>query len=159
LQRPTVPHLIKRFFGAVTARRLKPAEQAWVNQVLPQDLAPLFWQQAAIDQRHAYDVARRTEAVLGSNQEALTAALLHDVGKRHSDAGVIGRSLATLLDGLGLPLPEDWRRYRSHEQLGSNELAEHGADPLTVAFAAGSSPDAGTVDVTVWEALVAADDA
>lgn len=127
--------------------------------MLPQGLAPLFWQQAAIDQRHAYDVARRTEAALGPNQEALTAALLHDVGKRHSDAGVIGRSLATLLDALGLPLPEDWSRYRSHEQLGSTELAEHGAAPLTVAFAAGARPDPGQVDPVVWEALVAADDA
>jgi hypothetical protein len=127
--------------------------------VLPSGLAPLFWQQAAIDQRHAYDVARRVEVALGSNQEALTAALLHDIGKRHSDVGVIGRSLATLLDVLGLPLSEDWRRYRSHEQLGSTELAEGGADPLTVAFAAGFRPDPGLVDAAVWEALVAADDA
>ena len=112
-----------------------------------------------MDQRHSYEVARRTEAVLGTDSAALTAALLHDVGKRHSRAGAIGRSLATLLDALRLPLPEDWRRYRDHERIGATELAEHGADPLTVAFAAGRRPQPAEVEGHVWEALVAADNA
>jgi hypothetical protein len=159
LRRPSFRHLIKRFFGVLTTRRLSPAEQAWVNQVLRKDLAGLFWEQPAIDQRHSYQVARRTEAVLGDHPAALTAALLHDVGKRHSRAGVVGRSLATVLDVLRLPMPPDWRDYRDHERIGSAELAELGADPLTVAFAAGQRPDPDTVKTRVWDALVAADDA
>ena len=148
-----------RFFGTVASRRLSPAEQAWVNRMLPPGLAPLFWQQAAIDQRHAYEVARRTEGSLGANKAALTAALLHDVGKRHSRAGAVGRSLATIMDALRLPLPSDWRRYRDHEQLGAEELAARGADPLTVAFAGGHRPADDQVETGVWNALIAADDA
>lgn len=152
-------HLIKRFFGVVASRSLSPEEQAWVNRMLRPDLAQLYWQQAAIDQRHAYDVARRTEGALGKDDAALTAALLHDVGKRHSRAGVIGRSLATILDGLRLPLPADWRKYRDHEQLGAADLARQGADLLTVAFAAGRRPATDEVESRVWDALIAADDA
>jgi putative nucleotidyltransferase with HDIG domain len=152
-------HLIRRFFGALLSRRLGPEEQAWVNRILRADLARLFWQQAAIDQRHAYEVARRTEQALGPDISALTAALLHDVGKRHSRAGVIGRSLATITDTLRLPLTADWRRYRDHEQLGAKELAERGADPLAVAFAAGLRPPADEVETEVWEALISADNA
>ena len=111
-----------------------------------------------MDQRHAYEVARRTAGMLGEDKPALTAALLHDVGKRHSRAGAIGRSLATILDGLRLPLPADWRRYRDHEQLGAADLAEQGADPLAVAFASGHRPAGDEVDAHVWDALVAADD-
>lgn len=152
-------HLTKRFFEVVTSRRLGPAEQAWVSRVLPPDLAELYWLQAPADQRHAYQVARRTEGTLGDDNAALTAALLHDVGKRHSRAGAIGRSLATILDFLRLPLPADWRRYRDHERLGAADLAAHGADPLTVAFAAGRRPGADEVEARVWNALIAADNA
>ena len=150
-------HLVKRFFEVVTSRALSPSEQAWVNRALRVDLAVLFWQQAPIDQRHAYEVAQRTEAMLGEDNAALTAALLHDVGKRHSRAGATGRSLATVLDFLRLPLPADWRRYRDHEQLGAADLAECGADPLAVAFAAGRRPGADEVEARVWDALIAAD--
>ena len=152
-------HLIKRFFGVVASRRLSPNEQAWVSRVLRPDLAKLFWQQAPMDQRHAYEVARRAAGVLGEDRAALTAALLHDVGKRHSRAGAIGRSLATILDSLQLPLPADWQRYRDHEQLGAADLAEQGADVLAVAFASGRRPAAGEFEAHVWDALIAADDA
>ena len=152
-------HLVKRFFEVVTSCGLGPAEQAWVNRVLRPDLAELFWLQAPIDQRHAFEVAQRTAGTLGEDNSALTAALLHDVGKRHSRAGAIGRSLATMLDGLRVPLPQDWRRYREHERLGADDLAEYGADPLTIAFAAGRRPAADEVDADVWNALIAADNA
>ncbi len=152
-------HLVKRFLEVVTSRGLGPAEQSWVNRVLRPDLAELFWLQAPTDQRHAFEVARRTAGTLGEDNTALTAALLHDVGKRHSRAGAIGRSLATILDGLRLPLPADWRRYREHERLGADDLAERGADALTIAFAAGRRPAGDEVDAHVWNALIAADNA
>ena len=159
MRQPSIQHLIKRFFGALTSRRLTPIEQDWVNGVLRADLAVVFWQQPAIDQRHSYEVARRTEAVLGDDSSALTAALVHDIGKRHSRAGVVGRALATAMDMLRLQLPADWQRYRDHERIGSTELADLGADKLAVAFASGRRPNLDEIDEYVWETLVAADDA
>jgi hypothetical protein len=120
--------------------------------------ASLFWEQDAVDQRHAFDVARRVQRRLGDDRSALTAALLHDVGKRHSDTGPIGRSLATILDGLHLPLPADWRRYRDHGVLGAADLEELAADPLSVEFARGEIDKVAAVDRAKWDVLRAADD-
>ena len=112
-----------------------------------------------MDQRHAYDVAQRVHSELGENGPAIKAALLHDVGKRHSDVGPIGRSLATVFDALRLPLPADWRRYRDHGELGAADLELIGADDLCVAFARGRFDPATAADQSTWDALVAADNA
>ena len=150
-------HLITRFFGVLVSRPLTPQQQDWVNEHLGPAEAELFWQQSVADQAHAHAVARRTEAVLGENRKALAAALLHDVGKRHSAAGPIGRSLATVLDFVHVPMPEDWRRYREHGKLGAQDLSDIGADVTSIAFARGQRDEA--VDQQVWDALVSADNA
>lgn len=150
---------MSRFFHALVTSPLTPHEQDLVDRVLTGEQAGLFWEQDPIDQRHAYEVADRVEERLGHDVAAITAALLHDVGKRHSDAGAVGRSLATVFDTLHLPIPGGWRRYRDHEALGARDLELIGADPLTVAFARGRSYRPESIDPAVWEALVAADDA
>ncbi len=143
----------------LASRPLSPIEQMSVAASLSAAEAGLFWEQKPIDQRHAYTVAVRVEGSVGEDPEAVAAALLHDIGKRHTSAGLIGRSLATVADMAGMPLPTDWRRYRNHGSLGSADLEGIGATGLSVAFAAGDNrPPAGT-DPTVWEALHAADDA
>lgn len=154
-----VMHLATRFLGAVTSSPLGPAAQAEVNAVLTEEQAALFWEQDPIDQRHAYEVAQRVRQRLGEDPSATKAALLHDVGKRHSSAGPIARSLATVLDTANLPLPADWRSYRNHEILGAMDLQEIGADLLAVAFARGRSDDDQSIDPNVWAALVEADNA
>jgi hypothetical protein len=126
---------------------------------LTADEAKLFWEQHPIDQRHAYSVAGRVAGMLGDHQDAFAAALLHDVGKRHSSAGPIGRSLATVADLAGVPLPPDWSRYRKHDELGAADLENIGAGPLSIAFAAGRKLPGDEIDAVVWDALRAADDA
>ncbi len=138
---------------------LGPTEQDLVNNSLTAEQSRLFWEQDPIDQRHAFDVFHRVGESLGDDARAAAAALLHDIGKRHSDVGAIGRSLATVLDTIRLPLPEDWRRYRDHEALGAADLEKVGADELTVAFARSRAGRPQSVDPVVWDALVAADDA
>jgi hypothetical protein len=146
-------HLATRFFGVVFAPPLKPGEQAWVSRILNGDEARLFWDQQAIDQRHAHTVAMRVAAAEVPTN-ATHAALLHDVGKRHSRLGPVGRSLATVADGLRLPMPMRWRSYLDHGALGARDLRAIGADPLAIAFAEGSSG----VDPETLALLRAADD-
>lgn len=122
---------------------------------LPSAEARLFFDQDPADQRHAYEVARRVER---RGDVAVRAALLHDVGKRHAGIGAVRRSLATLMDLAGLPLPARWRAYRDHGRRGAEELERAGADALSVAFARHhpSGPPPG-VDTTTWRALLEAD--
>ncbi len=146
-------HLVSRFFGVVTSRRLSPAEQDSVNAWLSADEAALFWDQQAIDQRHAYEVAVAVRKKVPDRSDITTAALLHDVGKRHSRLGAVSRSLATVSSFLRLPMPDTWRRYRDHGELGARDLEAVGVDEIAVSFARG----AGHADTAAWEALVDAD--
>ncbi len=151
-------HLTRRFFEVLRARPLTPRQQSEVAAWLSPPERALFWDQAAADQRHAYEVALRARARLGSDGVATRAALLHDVGKRHVDMGAVSRTLATVGAAAHLPLPASWRRYRDHESLGAADLEAIGADPLVVAFARRVRPE-GEADGARWDALVAADDA
>jgi hypothetical protein len=154
----SLSHLSRRFFEVVRARPLTPRQQAEVTAWLAPPERALFWDQAAADQRHAYEVARRVRARLGEDEVATRAALLHDVGKRHVRMGAVSRTLATVGAVARLPLPASWRRYRDHEALGAADLEAIGADPLVVAFAARVRPD-DEAAAARWDALVAADDA
>ena len=146
-------HLVTRFFGVLASRRLSPGEQDEISTVLTANEAQLFWRQQAIDQRHAWQVADRVRTIVGDDEDAIAAALLHDVGKLHSGLGPISRSVATVLDHLGLPMPQRWLRYRQHEELGAADLRAVGARSLAIAFAAGEQSG----DPAVWNALIAAD--
>ncbi len=110
------------------------------------------------DQRHALDTAYAVARRLEGDEAAIRAGLLHDVGKRHSRAGSLARSAATILDALGLPLPAPWRTYRDHGPRGADELEAAGAELLVVAFARhhhGQPPPG--IDPGIWRALTDAD--
>ncbi len=147
-------HLVVRFFSVLRTKPLSPQEQADVNRVLSPAEAKLFFGQQVMDQRHSIDVAAGVHMHLPGDDDAIAAALLHDVGKRHSRLGAIGRSLATVADTARLPLPRAWRLYRDHGDLGAHDLSAVGARPLAVAFASGMPYG----DAAVWRVLVAADD-
>jgi hypothetical protein len=160
--RPSLPrrwlHLVRRFFGFLTARSLSPREQSEARALLTPPEALLFFRQRPQDQRHALDVARRVLEARPGDRTAANAALLHDVGKIDGSPGAVGRSLATVLAGLGVPLRGSYLRYREHAGRGAALLETAGAGPLAVAFARhhpGGPPDG--VDASQWRALLGAD--
>ncbi len=150
-------HLITRFFGVVTSRPLGPKAQESVSRALGAQESVVFWDQQAIDQRHAYEVARRVAARIGWAHAGVAAALLHDIGKRHSRLGAIERSMATVAGVVHLPMPQRWETYRDHGEIGASDLEAIAAHPLAVAFARGE-PTRG-VDTEIWGVLQAADNA
>ncbi len=103
----------------------------WVGE----DLARLFFQQNDADQRHGYEAAAFVHDTEPERMDLVAAAALHDVGKRHANLGIIGRSVASLLILARLPLTERMRSYRDHGILGADELEQEGAPRLVVEFA------------------------
>jgi HD-like signal output (HDOD) protein len=153
-----VGHLVSRFFGHVRATGLTPQEQQQVHDRLDAVGAELFWAQSAADQRHAFDVAVGVDTALPGDDEAFVAALLHDVGKRHTALGALRRSIATVLDGTGLPMTTSMRRYRRHGLIGAADLSAAGFDGIIVAFAAHHpDPAPAGIDEERWNALLEAD--
>jgi hypothetical protein len=151
-------HLVRRFFGSLRARRPGPADQAWIAGLLAGPEASLFWAQPPVDQRHGLEVARRA-AGADAPRVVVAAALLHDVGKRHSATGTPARSLASVAALLHLPVRGRWQAYLDHGRLGALDLDAAGADPLIVAFARHhhlERPPA--VPQEAWDTLSLADD-
>lgn len=150
-------HLIRRFFGHISARSLSPLEQDLIGRSLKPDLAKLFFMQPSEDQRHALTVLERSGS---SEPDLVEAALLHDVGKTASRLGPVGRSLATIAGLLGLPVPTRWKLYLDHGRIGAKILSDAGASPLAIAFSLhhpGAPPPG--IDRTAWSVLEAADNA
>lgn len=125
---------------------------------LTPEVAAVFFAQHHVDQRHGYDSARSVVASGVEDDEVVVAALLHDIGKRHSRLGLIGRSVASIMILLGLPLTERMRLYRDHGLVAARELATLGLPSLVIDFSLhhhGERP--ATIDPAAWETLVTAD--
>lgn len=153
-------HLIRRFIGFLLARAPSPREQTEVSALLSDAAGELFWSQRLEDQRHAIDVMHTALRIRPGDRVAARAALLHDVGKRHARLGAISRSLATLADGLHLPLAARWATYRQHGALGARDLEAIGEDQFVVAFTRNHpGPPPRGVDPARWAAVAAADHA
>ena len=151
-------HLVRRFFAALRARRLGPAEQAEVARLLRPAETRLFWRQAPTDQRHGLQCARLIADRAPTRPDLARAALLHDVGKATVRLGAAARVLASGLSLLHLPAPGRLGDYLAHGPRGADELAAAGAEPLVVAYARhhhAARPSAVTTDD--WGLLAAAD--
>lgn len=154
-----LPHLVRRFVASMRPAPVTPQEQLEVAALLEGRVAEVFWAQPRADIRHALGSLRRLRDAGRGRPELERAVLLHDIGKRHSRLGLIGRSIASGLAVTRLPRPARLQRYLDHGSLGAEELRSLGVEPLVVAFAAhhhGSRPD--KIERLDWEALVAADD-
>jgi hypothetical protein len=140
-------HLVRRFFGSLWPGRPSPEGEAWATQSLLPAEQELWSLMSNSDRRHAISVARQVAAALGSraDRRVLAAALLRDVGKTVSGLGTFGRTVATLAGLIDRGRAQAWtsrtgvkRRialYLSHPDLGADQLARAGGDPLTVAWA------------------------
>jgi hypothetical protein len=149
-------HLTHRFFEVLRARPLDDAETTHARTILGPDLWPLFVAQQVPDQRHGFNAGKK---LTGKPHDLVAAAMLHDVGKADSSLGVIGRSVATVLITLRLPMTARMRRYRDHGELGAVSLESAGAPPVAVLFARhhqGKRPE--TITLDDWETLIWADE-
>lgn len=137
-------HLVRRFLGSLSPRRLARADAAWVSTLLLDGERALWERLPRADQKHAAGVARLVAERLGDDatRPVLAAALLHDVGKVDAGLGTVGRVAATLIGrrrGLRWAGAQGWRgrigRYLDHDAIGADLLAAAGSDPLTVTWA------------------------
>lgn len=152
-------HLFRRFFDVLFARPLTRSERAEVEGWLPADLAEPFFDQPDADQRHGYQAASIVLASGWDDGDVVAAALLHDVGKRHSRLGVVGRSLTSVFVLAKLPLNERMAAYRDHGLLGAQELGGLGAPALAIDFAIHHhGPRPPSIDPGTWRVLVEADE-
>lgn len=152
------PHLASRFLGVAGARPLKAEERLQASTWLRPEEEESFFAQSTADQRHALESALSVESSLPGRVDLTRAALLHDIGKRHSRLGLIGRSLASLWSKLGGQGRGRWALYLDHGRLGAEELAGSGAEQVVVDFARshhGSRP--ASISQADWEVLVGAD--
>jgi hypothetical protein len=151
-------HLIRRFFAVAAARDLDDDELAQVESWLSPAELSLFLAQPAADQRHGYEAGLHAQEHR-ADRPVVAAAALHDIGKRHSALGPIGRSLATVMIIIGGA--SRWERaaaYRDHGPIGAEELERAGADSLVVEFARyHHEARPARIDSQTWDLLEAAD--
>lgn len=152
-------HLTRRFFDVLSSKPLDAAEVAAVESWLSPGPAFLFFSQPDADQRHGYEAALVVLASGEAHPSLVRAALLHDIGKRHTGLGVVGRSLTTMSIRLRLPLTRRGRLYRDHGETAARELAALGCEPPVVEFARhhhGHRPPG--IAPSVWDLLQRADE-
>jgi putative nucleotidyltransferase with HDIG domain len=151
-------HLAARFFSVLGAPPLTDDERRRVEVLLrPAEVAP-FFAQHDMDQRHALEAATRVAELLPGRTDLQRAALLHDIGKRHSGLGVLGRVLASVAAKVGVKVGGRFRAYLDHGPAAAEELAGLGAEPVVVTFARhhhGARP-AG-IAASDWHVLMEAD--
>lgn len=125
--------------------RLSPQQIVEVREHLsPREFA-LFLGADARDRRHSWELFAALRGA-GASDAALTAALLHDVGKGrlatwHRVAFVLLDAAApTLARRIEAPLGAGWRRalwrLRYHARLGAEALAAAGSDARVIALVA-----------------------
>ena len=152
-------HLVSRFVDYLTATRLRQSECDAVRNWLTPELADLFFEQNVADQRHAYHAALTVVAAGVIDRDVLAAALLHDVGKRHARLGPVGRSVATILIVLALPISDRMATYRDHGFIGAQELAAAGAPALAIEYTLNHQRRRPVdFDPATWDLLMAADE-
>jgi response regulator RpfG family c-di-GMP phosphodiesterase len=122
-------HLARRFFTSLSKRPPVGKDIAWVNEKLLENEFELWCRMKPHDQRHSVEVARRfSELHPTFSRDEVAAALLHDIGKVHSELGVMGRVIATIVG----PKGEKFRRYHEHELIGLNLCRNAGSSAETL---------------------------
>ena len=128
----TAPH-------AISERRIDRA-----SEILSPQAQALFMEQAFQDQRHALDVYDALLEEGHTNEDLLTAALLHDVGKAGVHASPWQRGVFVLAKrfapwALGALLPKGagaqespFATYANHAEIGARRAERAGCSALTV---------------------------
>jgi hypothetical protein len=146
----SVRHLVARFFRSLRSSVPTPADESWAAGFLTPAEWELFAAMPPVDRQHALHGARMVERSVPEpfRHDVIEAALVHDVGKRHAQLGVIGRSVATTI---GWVVRSDTRRawladargwpgrvgrYLRHDVVGAAEVAAAGGTRLAVGWTA-----------------------
>ena len=151
-------HLAGRFLSVLLAKALQPPEVDEIRIWLSPGERAAFFAQPPYDQRHGLDSARFIAELGPQRRDLVRAALLHDIGKRHSQLGPIGRSLASAYAKFGGKASGRWVSYLQHGRAGGAELKALGSEPMVVEFAEhhhGLRP--GSITQADWDLLQAAD--
>lgn len=152
------PHLFRRFFDFVSSRPLTDVEIETVTAWLTPAEGELFFAQDSRDQRHGFNAGASVAAIYPGDRSAISAGALHDVGKRHAGLGAVGRSVASILIKLRLPLSRRMLMYRDHGEIGAADLISIGSAGVVVSFARshhGQCP--ADIDPGLWEVLQESD--
>lgn len=137
-----VTHLVRRFFGSLTPRKLDEGDEAWVRLSLtPEEL--VVWERLGpADRAESVAVGYATVRELGPDADPrwVAAALLHDVGKPDARLGPLGRAGATVVAAVvSHGRARSWSSavgvYVNHDERGAKRLAAAGARPEAVAWA------------------------
>lgn len=118
----------------------------------------IFLAQDSRDQRHGFNAGSFVASLLPADPAAIKAAALHDIGKRHANLGALGRSVASILIKLGLPLTRRMSMYRDHGDIGAADLAAIGSDDIVVSFTRSHHHECpAEFDPSLWKLLQEAD--
>ena len=135
-----------QFWRAWVARPLPPAAWKEIGDVLDSSEQDLFSRQSLAGQQHGYRVMRMLKLAGHGDPDLLAAALLHDVGKIHSQGGRWAKSIVVLAEAF-LPEkanawasgePKGWKRpfvvKARHAEWGASSAKAAGSSPLTVSL-------------------------
>lgn len=143
-------HWVGRFVSSLWPAPPSSDDRRWAASFLSDEEATLFDRMSGSDQRHAIAVARRFDEYVAAvpvdrRQEAMAAALLHDVGKTSSGLGTYGRVVATVCGLLARDMAEAWQAtsgftrkvglYLRYGEMGAEQLTMAGSAPWVIAWA------------------------
>jgi hypothetical protein len=140
-----IRYRVEQFLRALTAQSALPQRSVKrVAEMLSPEAHALFVQQALQDQRHALAVYETLVERGETNEDLLTAALLHDVGKAAAQAPPWQRGIFVLAKrfaprALGRVLWDGSKgrkgplvTYASHAEIGAHWAEKAGCSTLTV---------------------------
>jgi len=131
-------HLQRRFFRALSDQPPTVDDVTWARRFLSPAEQALWERMQNQDKRHSVEVAHRLELILPDGPpHAITAALMHDVGKVESRLGTFARVAATLVGSR----TKRFRAYHDHERIGADLLRAAGSDPEVIALIEETSAD------------------
>ncbi len=105
-------HLARRFVFTLRARAPQQDEVDWVRQQLSDREFELWVQMSSADRLHSVAVANRVFKELPGDEMALTAGLLHDVGKVAVRSGIVTRVVAAIAKPMINPERLEWLASR-----------------------------------------------